>query len=472
MSEANKLMHRAKIAGAIFNQLDQAHVDKIVKNVCEAAFNKRVELAKMAVEETNIGIWEHKVIKNVLASQLIYHHIKDEKTAGIIHQDDKTGITHIAQPLGPILAITPTTNPTSTVIFKILICLKSRNPIVICPHPRSVKCCVETARICYEAALAADAPEDCIQIVNKPSMELSGELMHHPDLALILATGGPGLVKAAYSSGTPAIGVGPGNVPVMIEESADPAFAVKSIITSKTFDNGTICASEQAVITTKKNDSKVKKEFEKQNCYFLKPEEINKIEKVAFDPKTGLMNAAIVGQSAEKIAKLADIKVPKGTKILLAQLAGIGDDFPLSHEILAPILAYYVCDSFADGTKLCIDINHLGGLGHTVSIYSNDQEKIEEFASTMDAGRIVVNTPSSQGAVGGLFNTLPPSLTLGCGAGGKNITMENVSAKHLINIKNVCRRRDNQRFFDIPTDDYLNPKHTFTELEQEFNKNK
>ena len=340
-------------------------------------------------------------------------------------------------------------------MFKIVISLKTRNPIIIGPSPRAAKCCSQAARISYEAALRADAPEYCVQWIEEPTLELTQALMAHRGIAMILATGGPGLVRAAYSSGTPALGVGPGNVPVFIGESADFPYAVRSIISSKTFDNGTICASEQAIVVEKKIAVRVRAEFEKQKCYFLSPDETAKVEKIAVDPRTGLMSPAVVGQPAQVIASLAGISVPPGTKIILAELEGVGAAYPLSGEVLAPILAFYVREDLNSAIKTCIELNYLGGLGHTASIYANNAERINEFAEIMNAGRIVVNTPSAQGAVGGIFNDLHPSFTLGCGTWGKNITTENVTAQHLLNIKRICRRRDNLKWSAFPAEKYF-----------------
>lgn len=441
--QADAMMGKALLAAAEFNQYDQAATDRIVKAVFDAAFNARVSLATMAVEETKLGVWQHKVIKNVVASLLVYNDIRDETTVGVLAHDERLGITEIAQPLGPIFAITPMTNPTSTVIFKILICLKSRNPLIISPHRRAAKCSGETARICYEAALAAGAPEDCVQFLAGGSRELTHAFMSHPSLALILATGGTGLVTAAYSSGTPAIGVGPGNVPVLIDPSADLSFAVENIISSKTFDNGTVCASEQAVVVEHAIHAAVRAEFERQHCYFANPAEIKKLEAVAIDPKTGGMHADIVGQSAMEIGRRAGVNLPPDTVIIMLPLDKVGPDEPLSGEVLAPLLAFYVEEHYAAACNRCISLNYRGGVGHTAAIYANNDARIREFGELMNAGRVVVNTPSSQGGVGGLFNTLRTSFTLGCGSGGKNSTTENISARHLLNIKKVCRRRPN-----------------------------
>jgi len=459
-NQADEVMSKALLAAAEFNQFDQAATDRIVDAVFRAAFNARIDLAAMAVEETKLGVMHHKVIKNVVASLLVYNDIRAEKTVGVLAHDERLGITEIAQPLGPIFAITPMTNPTSTVIFKILICLKTRNPIIISPHRRAATCSGEAARICYEAALAAGAPEDCVQCLAGGSRELTHAFMAHPSLALILATGGTGLVTAAYSSGTPAIGVGPGNVPVLIDRSADLPFAVTSIISSKTFDNGTVCASEQAVVVEQAIQAEARAAFEQQHCYFATPAEIQKIAAVAIDPKTGGMQADIVGQSAMEVGRRAGLHLPPDTVIIMIPLDKVGPEEPLSGEVLAPILAFYVEENYAAACKRCISLNYRGGVGHTAAIYANDDARIREFGELMNAGRVVVNTPSSQGGVGGLYNTLRTSFTLGCGSGGKNITTENISACHLINVKKLCRRRPNAQwnafdknaFFDATLD--------------------
>jgi len=468
---ADEMLGKASIAAAVFQELNQEETDKIIESVFKAGFNNRVRLAKMAYEETGLGVWQHKVIKNVIATQFVYENIKDEKTVGVISENKQTGITEIAQPLGPIFAIIPVTNPTSTVFNKILISLKTRNPIIISAHRNAVECCKETVRICYEAALAAGAPDDCIQIIEEHSRDLTHAIMTHSQLALILATGGTGLVHAAYSSGNPAIGVGPGNVPVFIDKSADIAFAVENVILSKTFDNGTICASEQSVVVEKSISKEVVKEFEKQGCYFLNNEEIKKLEPIAINMEKGSMNADIVGKSAYFIAQKAGIEVPENTRILIAPLNGIGKGFPLSGEVLAPILSFYSCNSYNDAIKTCIDLNYLGGIGHTASIYANNEKRISEFSHIMNAGRIVVNTPSAQGAVGGLYNTLPTSFTLGCGSGGKNITTENITAHNLINIQRVTRRRLNQKWFAFDVNEFLDESKDDAIIIAEYNKN-
>ncbi|HPR31882.1 MAG TPA: aldehyde dehydrogenase family protein [Prolixibacteraceae bacterium] len=466
-----EIMQQAVLAAAEYSQFDQSGTDAIVKAVFEAAFDQRIRLAKMANQETGIGKWEDKVIKNVLASQIVYEDIKDQKTVGIINDDKETGIVEIAQPMGPILAIIPVTNPTSTTLFKILIALKARNPIIICPSKKAVNCCSETAEICYRAALAAGAPEGCIQWLTTVTREQTAALMSHPSMALILATGGPGLVKSAYSSGTPAIGVGAGNVPVFIEASADIRFAVDQILESKTFDNGTVCASEQAVIVEKAIATEVKEEFRKQGAKILNPDETLRLTRIAVDPQTGLMNPDIVGKPVQLIAELAGIAVDDGIRLLVAPLDGVGSDFPLSSEVLAPIIGYYEVANFESGLRTCIRLNYNGGVGHSASIFSNDEEKILYFSMHMNAGRIVVNTPSSQGAVGAIYNRLSPSLTLGCGTGGKNITTDNVTAKHLINILRIARRRPNQRFAAIDKSLYFNEEVNADIIQKKYNHN-
>jgi acetaldehyde dehydrogenase/alcohol dehydrogenase len=408
VEKADKIIEKAVFAAAEFQQFDQASTDNVVHAVYKAGLNSRIKLAKMAVEETGIGVWEHKMWKNIIATQLVYESLKNEKTVGIISNDPVTGITEIAQPLGPIFAVTPVTNPTSTAMYKILICMKTRNPIIISAHRRAAKCTEEAAMICYEAALSSGAPKDCIQVIPAGSRDFTQMVMAHPKIALILATGGTGLVKAAYSSGNPAIGVGPGNVPVFIDESADIPFAVKNIISSKTFDNGTVCASEQSIVVEEKIEQMVREEFELQHCYFLTAEETEKVEKIAIDRETMSMSTFIVGQSVATIVQKAGIKAPEETKILIAKLNGVGVEYPLSHEILAPILAFYSAKNYKSAINLCIDLNYLGGIGHSAGIYANNEKRIMEFSQLINAGRILVNTPTSQGAVGGIFNLLSP----------------------------------------------------------------
>jgi len=356
-------------------------------------------------------------------------------------------------------------------MFKILIALKTRNPIIIRPHHRAAKCSIEAARIMYEAALREDAPEDCIQWVGRTSREQTGKLMSHKKIALILATGGPGLVKAAYSSGTPAIGVGAGNVPTFIEKTADPAFAVENILISKTFDNGTTCSSEQAVVVERELADRVVEEFKRQGGYFLSGEEIKKVESVAYDHEKRIMQADIIGQSVQVIAGKAGIKVPEGTRVLIAPLEGVGDDYPLSSEILAPILGFYVADDFHKAVNLCIELNFHGGMGHTASMFSNDDRRVKEFAMVMNAGRVMVNVPSTHGGATSLFSKLRPSFTLGCGTGGKNITTDNVTVPHLLNIQRIARRRMSERFLNFDQSKYFDESYDAESIEKEYNRN-
>jgi len=438
-------MHKARAASHHFGKLDQEHTDSIVRAAYAAGFGQRKKLAEMAYEETGIGNIHDKTIKNIIATRFVYRDIRDQKTAGIISEDRKTGIVEIARPMGPIFAVTPITNPTSTALFKILISLKTRNPLVIFPHGAARKSTIEAARVCYEAALAEGAPENCIQWVPRASREQVLGFMSHHHTALVMATGSVSLVKAAYSSGTPAIGVGPGNVPVYIGKSADVNFAVDQILMSKLFDNGTICASEQAVIASKFNADEVIRVFRKKGAYLLDAEETEKVGKVCINTHTLTMNAEIIGKPAVFIANLAGINVPAKTNLLIAPMNcdQVGIKWPLSLEVLAPVLAFYRVENFEDGIKMCKKINEHGGLGHTVSIFSNDHEKIRYFAQTLNAGRIVVNTPSSQGALGGLYNSLVPSMVLACGSGGKNFTTDNITTRHLINIQRIAYRKVN-----------------------------
>jgi acetaldehyde dehydrogenase/alcohol dehydrogenase len=444
--DIDAILGRAAEAAAEFRKLDQEQTDAIVKAAYTAGFNNRVRLAKMACEETRLGVWRDKVIKNAIATRIVYQDIRNLKTVGVISEDEERGIVEIAQPLGPIFAITPVTNPTSTVLFKILICLKSRNPIIIRPHGAARKCSIEAARVCYEAALAAGAPEHCIQWVARSTDQETLALMSHRKTALVLATGSTALVRAAHSSGNPAIGIGPGNVPVFIGMSADVPFAVEQIFLSKTFDNGTICASEQALVVRGCHVDEVKRLFKERKAYFLNDDEIKRLEPIAFNVEHRTMRPEVIGQPATVIARMAGIDVPDDTMLLIAELTEVGLKSPLSLEILAPILAFYRADDIETAIELCRKININGGLGHTISMFSTNEERIRYFASTMNAGRILINTPASHGALGGTFNALQPSLTLGCGTGGKNITTDNITATHLLNIQRIARRRENHCF--------------------------
>jgi acetaldehyde dehydrogenase/alcohol dehydrogenase len=441
--DIESVMQNAVRAASDFRKLNQEQTDRIVGAVYKAGFNNRVRLARMAFNETKLGVLKDKIIKNVIATRVVYQDIKNQRTAGVISEDKENGIMEIAQPLGPIFAITPVTNPTSTVLFKILISMKSRNPIIIRPHGSAKKSSCEAVRICLEAATAAGAPANSIQCVKNSTEDETLQFMSHRHTAMILATGSTSLVRAAYRSGNPAIGVGPGNVPAFIGRTADVPFAVEQIFLSKTFDNGTVCASEQALVVRSCHVEQVISEFKARGAYFLSPDEISRLEPVVYNTHTRSMRSEVIGQPATTIAEMAGIYVPAETTLLIAQLDQVGVHSPLSMEILAPILAFYTADDFDRAAELCRTINHNGGLGHTISMFSNSEERIMYFASVMDAGRILINTPASQGAIGGTYNALTPSLTLACGSGGKNITTDNITARHLLNIQRVAYPKPN-----------------------------
>ncbi|MBR4257070.1 MAG: aldehyde dehydrogenase family protein, partial [Clostridia bacterium] len=446
---------RVRAAQKKFSAYTQKQVDDIFKAAATAANRARLPLAKLAVEETGMGVVEDKVIKNNYAAEHIYNAYRNVKTCGVIWEDKSYGTKKIAEPVGIIGAVIPTTNPTSTVIFKCLISLKTRNGIVISPHPRAKRSTVEAAKIILDAAVKAGAPEGIIEWIDAPSLEMTNLLMKEADL--ILATGGPGMVKAAYSSGKPAVGVGPGNTPAIIDESADVMLAVSSVIHSKTFDNGMICASEQSVIVHDKIYNKVREEFADRGCYFLKGDEIEKVRKTILI--NGALNAGIVGQKAKKIAELAKVNVPEGTKVLIGEVESVDVSEEFAHEKLSPVLAMYrasdIHDAFDKAERLIAD----GGYGHTSSIYLNTataKDVLDEFTSRMKTCRILVNTPSSQGGIGDLYNfKLAPSLTLGCGSWGGNSVSENVGVKHLLNIKTVAERRENMLWFRAPEKVYI-----------------
>lgn len=446
---------RIREAQKKFADYTQSEVDKIFAAAASAANKQRIPLAKMAVSETGMGVAEDKVIKNNYAAEYIYNAYKNTKTCGVIEEDKEFGIRKIAEPVGVIAAVIPTTNPTSTAIFKTLLALKTRNAIIISPHPRAKDCTVAAAKVVLAAAVKAGAPEGIIDWIDKPSLELTNLVMSEADM--ILATGGPGMVKAAYSSGKPAVGVGAGNTPAIIDESADIVLAANSIIHSKTFDNGVICASEQAVIVHKEVYGKVRREFLKRGCYFLNPDELEKVRKTIII--NGALNAKIVGQTAHRIAQLSEINVPESVKILIGEVESTEMTEEFAHEKLSPVLAMYkakdIDDAFLKAEKLIND----GGLGHTSSIYINEKkeaEKLSKFAKRMKTCRILVNTPASQGGIGDLYNfALAPSLTLGCGSWGGNSVSENVGVRHLLNIKTVAERRENMLWFRTPEKVYL-----------------
>ncbi|EGO8417594.1 bifunctional acetaldehyde-CoA/alcohol dehydrogenase [Enterococcus faecalis] len=449
-SMIDELATKANVALKAMEDFTQEQVDHIVHQMAMAALDQHMPLAKMAVEETGRGIYEDKAIKNMYASEYIWNNIKHDKTVGVINKDEQTGLMEIAEPVGVVCGVTPTTNPTSTTIFKSLIALKTRNPIVFAFHPSAQKCSAEAARIVRDAAIAAGAPENCIQWIEQPSIDATSALMNHPGIAIVLATGGAGMVKSAYSTGKPALGVGPGNVPAYIEKTAKVKRAVNDLIVSKSFDNGMICASEQAVIVDKEIYDSVKAEFEAHNVYFVKPNELQKLEDAVMNEGKYAVNPAIVGNSAEKIAELAGISVPKGTKILVAELEGAGPEYPLSREKLSPVLAMMKSNNAEHAFELCEAMLNLGGLGHTAVIHTEDEELQVAFGLRMKACRILVNTPSAEGGIGNIYNEMIPSLTLGCGSYGKNSVSKNVSAINLINIKTVAKRRNNMQWFKLP----------------------
>lgn len=451
LQERMTLMRKAQREFAKFTQ---EQVDHIFFEAAMAANKARIPLAKMAVEETGMGVMEDKVIKNHYASEYIYHAYRNTKTVGVLEEDPAFGIKKIAEPIGLVAAVIPTTNPTSTAIFKALLCLKTRNAILISPHPRAKKCTAEAARIVYEAAVKAGAPEGIIGCIEFPSLELTGELMHEADI--ILATGGPGMVHAAYSSGKPALGVGAGNTPVIIDETADIKLAVSSIIHSKTFDNGMICASEQSVTVLDSIYDEVRAEFARRGCYFLKGDELDRVRHTILI--NGALNAKIVGQSAHTIAALAGVDVPEETKILIGEVESVELSEEFAHEKLSPVLAMYHAKDFDEALDKAEKLVCDGGHGHTASLYIHpaQKEKIMKHAERMEACRIVINTPSSFGGIGDLYNfKMAPSLTLGCGTWGGNSVSENVGVKHLLNVKTVAERRENMLWFRAPQKVYF-----------------
>ncbi len=448
-------INEVRAAQQIFATYSQEQVDKIFRAAAMAANKQRIPLAKMAVEETGMGVVEDKVIKNHYAAEYIYNAYKNTKTCGVIEEDLSGGMKKIAEPIGVVAAVIPTTNPTSTAIFKTLISLKTRNGIIISPHPRAKKCTIAAAKVVLDAAVAAGAPAGIIGWIDIPSLEMTNELMRSADI--ILATGGPGMVKAAYSSGKPALGVGAGNTPAIIDDSADIVMAVNSIIHSKTFDNGMICASEQSVILLDKIYNKAKKEFADRGCYILKPDETEKVRKTILI--NGSLNAKIVGQSAHTIASLAGVEVPETTKILIGEVESVDIEEEFAHEKLSPVLAMYRAKDFDDAVAKAERLIADGGYGHTSSLYVDTvtgQDKIAKFGETMKTCRILINTPSSQGGIGDLYNfRLAPSLTLGCGSWGGNSVSENVGVKHLLNVKTVAERRENMLWFRAPEKVYF-----------------
>ncbi|MBO0449482.1 bifunctional acetaldehyde-CoA/alcohol dehydrogenase [Enterococcus sp. MJM12] len=451
------LAAKANAAAKQMENFTQEQVDKIVHEMAMAALDKHMPLAKMAVEETGRGIVEDKAIKNMYASEYIWNSIKHDKTVGIIGEDKQKGLIEVAGPVGVVAAVVPTTNPTSTTIFKAMISLKTANAVIFSFHPSAQECSKEAARIVRDAAIAAGAPENCIQWIEKEhsSIEATQKLMNHPGVAIVLATGGPGMVKSAYSTGKPALGVGAGNVPAYIEKTAKIKRAVNDVIVSKTFDNGMICASEQGVIVDKEIYAAVKAEFEAHQCYVVKKSELKKLEDAVMNEGKYAVNPAIVGHPAVEIAKLAGIKVPEGTKMLIAELDGVGADYPLSREKLSPVLAMMKAESTEHGFDLAQGMLELGGLGHTAVIHSENEDLQLQYGLKMKACRILVNSPSAEGGIGNIYNEMIPSLTLGCGSYGRNSVSKNVSAINLINVKTIAKRRNNMQWFKLPSKIYF-----------------
>ena len=448
-----------------FATFSQEKVDAIFYAAAMAADKARIPLAKLAVEETGMGVMEDKVIKNHFASEYIYNAYKDTKTVGVVEEDKAAGLKKIAEPIGIVAAVIPTTNPTSTAIFKTLVCLKTRNAIIISPHPRAKACTIAAAKVVLDAAVKAGAPEGIISWIDVPSIELTNEVMRDADI--ILATGGPGMVHAAYSSGKPALGVGAGNTPVIIDDTADVVLAVNSIIHSKTFDNGMICASEQSVTVLDKVYDQAKKEFLARGCYFLKKDELDKVRKTILI--NGALNAKIVGQSAHTIAKLAGVNVPEATKILIGEVTSVDISEEFAHEKLSPVLAMYRAKDFDEALQKAAKLVADGGYGHTSSLYisTTETEKMHKHAEAMKTCRILINTPASQGGIGDLYNfKLTPSLTLGCGSWGGNSVSENVGVKHLLNIKTVAERRENMLWFRVPEKVYFKKGSMDTALDE------
>jgi len=456
ISYLGKLVSQARTAAAVFTQFTQEDVDRIVKAMVLAGLAQAQHLARLAVEETKLGVMEDKVIKNMVATEFVYNYIKDKRTVGIIREFPERNLVEMAEPIGVIFSITPITNPTSTVLFKCIMAIKTRNAVIFSPHPNAWRCCSEAVKIMYETALKHGAPEGVFACLESHTLLDNAYLMRHKDVGLIDATGGPGAVKAAYSSGKPALGVGPGNTPVYLEKTADLNTAVTDIILSKTFDNGTICASEQTAVIDDEIYDVVLKKFAELGTHICNEKETELLARTVIDPKTGFMQPMAVGQKAADIARLAGLSVKPGTKLLIAPIQGVGREHPLSVEKLFPVLSVYRAKSVDEALKVCIDVNHAGGLGHTAVIFSRNDEVIRKFGEVINAGRILVNSPGSVGAVGGVYNDLAPTFSFGCGTGGGNSTTDNVNIYHYLNIKRVARRTQAHMWFRVPNQIYFN----------------
>ncbi|MBI3475616.1 MAG: bifunctional acetaldehyde-CoA/alcohol dehydrogenase [Acidobacteria bacterium] len=450
------LVRQAKTAAAVFTQFTQEDVDRIVKPMVLAGLEHAQHLAQLAVEETKIGVMEDKVIKNMVATEFAYNYVKDKRTVGVIREFPERNLVEMAEPIGVIFSLTPITNPTSTVLFKCIMAIKTRNAVIFSPHPNAWRCCSEAVKIMYEAALKNGAPEGVFTCLETHTLQDNAYLMHHKDVGLIDATGGPGAVKAAYSSGKPALGVGPGNTPVYLEKTADLSTAVVDIILSKTFDNGTICASEQTVVIDDEIYEVVLKKFAELRAHICNEKETELLERTVIDPETGFMHPMAVGQKATDIARRIGLSVKPNTKLLIAPIRGVGREHPLSVEKLFPLLSVYRAKSVDEALKVCIDVNHAGGLGHTAVIFSRNDEIIRKFGEVINAGRILVNSPGSVGAVGAIYNDLVPTFSFGCGTGGGNSTTDNVNIYHYLNIKRVARRTQAHMWFRVPNQIYFN----------------
>jgi len=450
------LVSQAKTAAALFSQFTQEDVDRIVKPMVIAGLKQAQYLARLAVEETRIGVLEDKALKNMVATEFVYNYVKDKRTVGVIAEYPERGLIELAEPIGVIFSLTPITNPTSTVLFKCIMAIKTRNAMIFSPHPSSWRCCSEAVKIMYEAAVKHGAPEGVFTCLESHTLQDNAYLMHHKDVGLIDATGGPGAVKAAYSSGKPALGVGPGNTPVYLEKTADLDMAVVDIITSKTFDNGTICASEQTVVIDDEIYDRVLKKFADLGTHICNQKETAQLGRTVIDPATGFMQPMAVGQKAVDIARFAGIFVQPNTKLLIAPIKGVGREHPLSVEKLFPVLAVYRAKSTEEALKVCVQVNRLGGLGHTAVVFSKNDEIIRKFGEVINAGRIIVNSPGSIGALGGVYNDLVPTFSFGCGTGGGNSTTDNINVYHYLNIKRMARRMPAPMWFRVPNQIYFN----------------
>src|SRR6266496_6108980 len=450
------LVRQARTAAAVFTQFTQADVDRIVKAMVLVGLEQAQHLARLAVEETKLVVLEDKVLKNMVATEFVYNYVKDKRTVGIIREFPERNLVEMAEPIGVIFSLTPITNPTSTVLFKCIMAIKTRNAVIFSPHPKAWACCSEAVKVMYDAAVAHGAPDGVFTCLESHTLQDNAYLMHHKDVALIDATGGPGAVKAAYGSGKPALGVGAGNTPVYLEKSADLNTAVVDIIISKTFDNGTICASEQTVVIDDEIYEAVLKKFAELGAHICTEKETKRLEQMVIDPETGFMQPMAVGQTASDIARFAGLAVKPHTKLLIAPIQGVGREHPLSAEKLCPVLAVYRAKSVDEALKVCIDVNHAGGLGHTAVVFSRKDEVIRKFGEVINAGRIIVNSPGSIGAFGGIYNDMVPTFSFGCGTGGGNSTMDNVNVYNYLNIKRMARRTQAHMWFRVPNQIYFN----------------